>query len=475
MDVATARAIPPPVAAAPNSGQARGALAGLSLAGLLASLATSSANVALPTLAGAFAASFQAVQWVVIAYLLAVTTSVVAFGRLGDLVGPRRLLLAGLLLFAATSVVSSVAPSLSLLIAARFVQGLGAAVMLALTVAFVGRVASKERIGSAMGLLGTTSAIGTALGPSVGGTLIDLLGWRAIFLINVPLAAVSAALLVRYLPPDSMAPARGVRFDHRGTWWLGATLAAYALALTLGRGAFGLFNAALLGVALVGLAAFAHTERSAEAPLIRMELLREFGTSAGLVANLLVSAVLMATLIVGPFHLSSGLGLQARDVGLVLSVGPCVAAVTGVPAGRLVDRAGPRRAVLLGLSGVVFGSLVLALMPEAAGVPGYAGPIAVMTAGYALFQAANTTSIMQAAAAGDRGVVAGTLTLSRNLGLVTGACVLGAVFVAAAGVSDVALAPPAVVASATRFTFAVAAAVTLAALVGVARAGASRV
>lgn len=459
-----------PLASAATGRQVRGALAGLALAALLGSLATSSANVALPTLARAFSASFQAVQWVVIAYLLAVTTSVVAFGRLGDRVGGRRLLLTGLLAFAAASVLSSIAPSLGFLIAARLVQGLAAASLLALTVALVAQMAPKERTGSAMGLLGTTSAVGTALGPSLGGALIDLMGWRAIFLINVPLAVLSAALLIRYLPRDPTPPARHLGFDHRGTWLLGTTLAAYALALTLGHGDFGWVNAALLGAAVVGLAAFFKTERAAEAPLIRLSLLGNGSTGAGLAANLLISAVVMATLIVGPFYLALGLGLQASAVGLVMSVGPSVSAMVGVPAGRFVDRVGTRQSSLFGLSGVAFGALVLTLTPETAGIPGYVGPVAVMTAGYALFQAANTTNIMQAVAAGDRGVMAGTLNLSRNLGLVTGTCVLGAVFVAAAGVTDVASAAPAAVARAARLTFAVAAVLTLAAFATLSRA-----
>src|SRR5215813_1571921 len=116
----------------------RGALASLSLAMLLSSLGTSIANVALPTLAEAFAASFPAVQWIVLAYLLAITTLIVSVGRLGDIAGRRRLLLAGLLLFTVASVLCGVAPTLWLLIAARAVQGLGAAIMMALAVALVG-------------------------------------------------------------------------------------------------------------------------------------------------------------------------------------------------------------------------------------------------------------------------------------------------------------------------------------------------
>jgi MFS family permease len=155
---------------------AGGAPWALALCALLPALGTSIANVALPTFTEAFGASFQQVQWVVLAYLLANTTLVVGAGRLGDLAGRRRLLLAGLLLFTAASALCGVAPSLGLLIAARAVQGVGAAVLMALSVAMVGEVVPKARAGRTMGLLGAASAVGTALGPTLGGLLIAGLG-----------------------------------------------------------------------------------------------------------------------------------------------------------------------------------------------------------------------------------------------------------------------------------------------------------
>src|SRR5688572_210627 len=185
---------------------ARGALAGLSLSMLLSSLGTSIANVGLPALAQAFTASFQEVQWIVLAYLLAITTMIVSVGRLGDITGHRRLLLTGIFLFTVASVLCGVAPTLWLLIAARAAQGLGAAIMMALTMAFVGETVPKAETGSAMGLLGTMSAIGTALGPSLGGVLISGLGWRAIFLVNVPLGILAFLLARRYLPVDRRVP-----------------------------------------------------------------------------------------------------------------------------------------------------------------------------------------------------------------------------------------------------------------------------
>jgi EmrB/QacA subfamily drug resistance transporter len=437
----------------------------LALGALLPARGTSLANVALPTFTEAFGASFQQVQWVVLAYLLANTTLVVGAGRLGDLAGRRRLLLAGLLVFTAASALCGAAPSLGVLLAARAAQGVGAAVLMALSLAMVGDAVPKSQAGRAMGLLGTASALGTALGPSLGGVLLAGLGWRAVFLVEVPLGLLALGLAGRHLPRDHCATdAARTRFDGLGTVLLALTLAAYALAMTTGRGAFGALNLALLLGAVAALALFLRVQARAESPLIRLARLRDPVLGAGFAMSLLVSTVMMATLVVGPFHLGRALGLETVQVGLALSVGPVVAALAGVPAGRLVDRFGARRMSVAALAGMTAGCLALSLVPAAWGVAGYVPPIAVLTAHYALFHAANNTSVMADVAADQRGVMSGLLNLSRNLGLVTGASVMGGVFVLGAGGVDFAVATPASVAHGMRWTFAVAAGLMVVAL-----------
>ncbi|RVD61585.1 MFS transporter [Mesorhizobium sp. M2D.F.Ca.ET.185.01.1.1] len=452
---------------APARHSTPGALAGLSLAMLLSSLGTSIANVALPTLSAAFAASFPAVQWVVLAYLLAITALIVSVGRLGDLVGRRLLLIAGLALFSTASLAAALAPSLALLIAARAVQGLGAAVMMALTIAFVGETVPKQRTGSAMGLLGTMSAIGTALGPSLGGVLIVALGWRSIFLVNAVLGVVAVFAAWRFLPAG-MAIARGEargRFDTLGTLLLAATLAAYAMAMTMGRGHFGGLNLALLGIAVVGTALFVVAEAKVASPLVKLALLRDPVLAPSLAMNALVSTVMMATLVVGPFFLSRALGLSETAAGAVLSIGPVVSALCGILAGRVVDRLGAAAMVIAGLAMMAAGCAALAALPGLFGVAGYAAASVLLTPGYQLFQAANNTAVMADVDSGERGVVSAMLSLSRNLGLVTGAAAMGAVFALAVGTNDIAGAAPAAVARGMGFTFAVAAGLMIAAMV----------
>ncbi|EJN32660.1 arabinose efflux permease family protein [Pseudomonas sp. GM78] len=389
-------------AVAQRTPSVKGALASLSLAMLLSSLGTSIANVGLPSLTQAFSASFQQVQWVVIAYLLAITTLIVSVGRLGDLVGRRRLLLWGIALFTLASALCGLAPNLGLLIAARALQGLGAAVMMTLTIAFVGETVAKGKTGGAMGLLGTMSAIGTAMGPALGGVLIGGFGWRSMFLVCVPLGLSTWLLAQRYLPEDRPATTGRTSFDSLGT------------------------------------------------------LFRDTRLSGSLAMSLLVTSVMMATLLVGPFYLSQTLGLTAVQIGLVLSVGPLVAALTGVPAGRIVDRCGAPGMTLAGLVGMTFGCLMLSVVPETFGVGGYLAPMVVVTLGYAVFQTANNTAVMLDVPADQRGVVSGLLNLSRNLGLVTGASALGAVFALASKSVDIGTAHPQAIASGLRTTFVVA-------------------
>lgn len=443
----------------------RWVLASLSLSMLLSSLGTSIANVGLPTLAQAFGASFQQVQWVVLAYLLAITALIVSVGRLGDVMGRRRLLLVGIFLFTLASVLCGLAPTLRLLIAARAVQGLGAAIMMALTMAFVAGTVPKERIGSAMGLLGTMSAMGTALGPSLGGVLIAGLGWQAIFLVNVPLGIVAWVLGHRYLPADCRGEKTGrARFDNLGTLLLAVTLVAYALAMTLGRGSFGPLNGALVLATALGAVLFVLAEAKAASPLIRLAMFRDPGFSASLAMNALVSTVMMSTLVVGPFYLARALGLNEALVGIVMAVGPLIAILSGVPSGRAVDCWGAPSMAIVGLIAMAAGAFALSVLASMFGVAGYVAAIVVLTPGYQLFQAANNTAVMANVHPDQRGVISGMLSLSRNLGLITGASMMGTVFALASKSPDIATAHPEAVANAMRITFAVSAVLIVVAL-----------
>ena len=469
--VATEQAM---TASGPRAPSVRWVLASLALSMLLSSLGVSIPNVALPAMAQAFSASFQEVQWIVIAYLLAITIVIVSVGRLGDILGHRRVLLAGIVVFTGASVLCGVAPNLWTLVAARALQGIGAAILMALTVALVRETVPKDSTGGAMGLLGTMSAIGTALGPSVGGMLVAGPGWRAIFLIMVPLGVLAFLLAERHLPQQApKAKAAGKGFDKLGTLVLGLTLAAYALAVTVGSGRFDTLNTALLVGAGIGAVVFIVLQARVPSPLVPLAEFRNPVLSASLAMNVLVPTVMMATLVVGPFFLARALGLHEALVGLVMAVGPVISTVSGVPAGKIVDRLGAPRIVVIGLVQMAIGVFALSLLPSMYGLAGYVAAIVILTPGYQLFQAANNTAVMIDVPADKRGVISGMLSLARNLGLITGASVMGAVFAYASMSPDITTAPPEAVATGMRVTFAVAGTLVVIAL-GIALLGMRR-
>lgn len=379
----------------------------LALAMLLAALGTSIANIALPSLAQAFSAPFAQVQAVVVVYLAALTVCVVIAGRLGDSRGLKLMLVAGLVMFAVASLLCAVAPNLLLLTGARALQGVGAAFLMTLAMALMRQTASEARLGRVMGLLGTASALGTALGPSLGGLLIPLTGWRGIFWVQVPLASLAIIMAITMLPAD--------------------------------------------------------TARE-KAPPVSLWSVMNRKLVPNLVVNVIVAAVMMTTLLVGPFYLSLGLGLTTAQVGFVMAVGPAISIVSGVPSGRLVDAWGSDRMLAVGLGLLATGSFLLAFLPTMIGIAGYVLSILLLTPGYQLFQAANNTAALADIAKPRRGTVSGLLGLSRNIGLIAGASAMGAVFAFGVGTAELSRATGSEIASGMRLTFLMAGAIMLVAV-----------
>jgi MFS family permease len=205
-------------------------------------------------------------------------------------------------------------------------------------------------------------------------------------------------------------------------------------------------------------------EAKVASPLIRLEMFRNPVLGAGLATSMLVLTVAMATLVVGPFYLARALGLEPATVGLVMSTGPIFSALSGVPAGRLVDRWSASATSVVGLVAMVLGSVALATLPAMFGIAGYIAALAILTPGYQLFQAANNTTVMTDIHSDQRGVASGLLNLSRNLGGLTGASVMGAVFAFAAGASDITKAHANNVTAGMQATFVVAALLVVGAL-----------
>ena len=380
----------------------------LALSMLLASLGTSIANIALPTLSIVFSAPFAQVQAVVVAYLVALTITVVIAGRLGDRYGLKPALMTGLVIFGVASLLCGFASNLWLLVGARALQGIGAAFLMTLAMALARQTAGKERIGRAMGLLGTVSALGMAIGPSLGGLLIELAGWRSLFWLQLFLAVVAFIFATVTLPDES--------------------------------------------------------NKSAVAKISLWSVMDRH-LAPSLVLNLLVFAIMMTTLTVGPYYLSLGLELKATLVGLIMAAGPVISIFSGIPSGRLVDSWGSNRVLLLGLSLLTAGAFLFAFLPNMMGIGGYVLAVIVLTPGYQLFQAANNTGTLMSIPKERQGTVSGLLNLSRNIGMIIGASGLGAIFASGVGTAELAQASSSAIASGMQLTFLVAGGMMVGAIV----------
>jgi MFS family permease len=226
--------------------------------------------------------------------------------------------------------------------------------------------------------------------------------------------------------------AKGIRlrasFDLPGMLILGMSLGAFALATTTVGAGSGWLNVGLAAVAALGLAAFIYVERGTAQPLVRLELLQDRKLGTSLLSLMLVSAIMMTTLVVGPFYFAEALKLPPIQIGLVMSIGPAAAALVGLPAGQLVDALGSAKVTITGLIGVAIGAGLMTILPLMFGILGYIAGLVFITAGYGLFQAANNTAVMMDAAKEQKGLISALLGLSRNLGLITGASVMGAVY-----------------------------------------------
>ncbi|MEP2783161.1 MAG: MFS transporter [Pseudoruegeria sp.] len=402
-------------------------LSGPSLSIILASLGISTAAVTLPALSSDFSGQRLDPTLVVSIYVLAITALIVPIGRAGDIFGKRPVLISGVCLYILGAFLAFQALSLPMLVACRFIQGAGAAAMMAMPLASVRDFVPVDQVGRWMGVMGTMSAIGTASGPAIGGVIVAAFGWRAVYLMQFPVALAALALcLVYFHPPKRDRAQKGI--DLFGSVTLAVFLAAVTFLVSDISNGFD-FNMVLFAILAVGaIVAFCVIEARTETPIIPIEVLRSNHVRLSLAMNAIVSLVMMGVLVVGPFFLVGGLGLTTAQMGLVMSVGPISAVLSGISAGRLTDKIGSGRAVVFGASAMVVATAAMAGLPYVFKLYGFILAFILLAPSYQVFLAALNTSVMENASEQDRGVTSGVLNLSRNFGFVLGAGTVSAVF-----------------------------------------------
>ena len=397
-------------------------------------------TLALPRLGRDLHASVGAVEWVALAYLLVLVATVATVGRIADAVGRKLLYVYGFGVFTAGSVLCGLAPTLAVLIAARVLQAVGAAMLQANSVALITEAMPRPLLGRGIGVQGTAQALGLALGPVVGGALLALGGWRLIFLVNLPAGVIGLAL-GWFLLPRSRSRREGGGGDQLGALLLAVGAAGPLIYLSLAdRAGYG--DPLLLSALVAGLLAavgFVRRERRVDAPLIDLSILRRGALSVGLSSGLVSYLVLFGTLFVVPYYLTAehvGFAL----VGLQLSVLPVAIGIAAPIAGRLLNRVGDRPLTGGGMILTGVGLLEIALWHwhrRAAG-----GPRA-RRARARRFHPREQRHDHGRLTARPRGVVSGVLNMTRGMGTAVGVALASAIYIAAAGASSTRVAPAA--------------------------------
>jgi len=412
-------------------------LASVSTGAFLASLDSSIVNISLPTLVRTFNTEFAFVQWVVLAYMVTVVSLILPLGRIGDIMGKKRIYLGGFVIFTAGSALCGTGSSLAGLIVYRVIQGIGASMIMALGFAIVTEAFPVKERGKAIGILSSLCAIAIALGPVLGGFLVDALAWQWIFLVNVPIGIAGCFMVHAHVP--------GRTEKVRETFGFSAAIALFVALISLFAGltwgqVFGFTPAFLLvagTVFMAGVFMFIRCEARATHPLIDVTLFSDRHFTINLVTGFFAFVAYAGVVLLLPFYLEEVAGYSTRRAGLFMAVIPVSLGLLSPMAGALSDRFGTRPVTLAGLCLSLIAYYAASSLDCATSLPGLVGRLVAIGAGMGLFMSPNNSAIMGSVSQGRLGIASGLLTAARTLGQAMGAAVVGALWVFSVSVHSV--------------------------------------
>jgi len=384
----------------------------------MANVDATAVTVALPAMAREFGVEIDSLQWVLTAYLLAITAVLPFFGRLSDSVGRKRILNLGLLIFVLASLCVAIAPTLGAMIAFRVIQGIGASMTMATITPMALAVFPADQRGRILGIIGSMVAAGTLLGPALGGLLTGAFGWRSIFLINLPIGLLGAIGTLVLLPADPRRENRALQMDFLGL----ALFIAFSAALLLGLGfgpRIGWSNwavVALLASSVISLALFIVRELCVPQPLIDLRLFRRRIYGWGMLAAFLSYILMLLPAFLFPLYLHEVLGWPIGLTGLLMTFQAFAMLLVSPVSGWWSDRVGSRRPALAALA-VLFCTFAGAAFLGTGSPPWLvASVLALLGASIGLFSSPNVSAVMGDLGQEQSGVANGTIATLRNLG-----------------------------------------------------------
>ena len=406
----------------------------VSVGTFMTTLDASIVNIALPSIAHAFGTPVSGpIEWVVIGYLVVIAATLLSFGRLADIVGRERIWIAGLAIFTAGSALSGLAPTLVLLVGARGLQGLGAALIFAPALALIVDAFPRTQRGQALGVNALIVSLGVTAGPTLGGLITESLGWRWIFFVNVPLGLLGLLVARRVFTLAGTGRVR--RFDLPGAVAFGLGLASLSLGLSFGS-EWGWTSPVLvltLAVALVALGSAIFVERRRREPLVDLGQLLSRRLSLPLASFLCSILALFAVSFLLPFYLEELRGLTPLAAGLLLTPYSLGLAFAAPISGRLADRGHARWLGPLGLGLAAASLVLLARIGVTTPLVEIALWLALSGIGQGLFLSPNTTAVMSAVPADESGTASGLIATTRVVGQALSVAIAGAIFVGLGG------------------------------------------
>jgi EmrB/QacA subfamily drug resistance transporter len=387
--------------------------------------------LAIPHVVGDLHASGNLEQWVLTANVLPLAAFMVLGGRLGDIGGLRKVFLAGAVIFIASSTLAGLAQSIEWLIVVRATQGIGAALMMPNTIAIVSAVFPDESRGRALGTMAGASAFFAALGPVLGGLLTQFIDWRAVFFVNVPLAALTIVLTLRATPELPPKPGVDRRLDYPGIVVFAVSISALVLGLGQGQewGWGDARTVAALAIGLVGLIGFCVLEVRRRAPLVKLGLLRHLNFAAANISQTLAGMVELGLGFILPLYLLLVLSLDPALAGIALIPATVPIIVVAPLAGRAFDKRGGRLPLVLGFAILAASSVWLAVVVADRHyweiVPG----LVLQGIGLGIVLTVNDPTGINSVSEEDRGQASGVIDTTEQLGGAIGIALLYAVLV----------------------------------------------
>ena len=377
-------------------------------------------NVALPTLVKELDATFQSVQWVVLAYLLTQAVLLVTMGRLADIRGKKQIYQTGMLLFTISSAMCGLAPSVEFLIISRVIQAVGGAMTAGLGMAIVTENFPEEERGKALGILGTVVTIGIVFGPAIGGIILSSFSWRWIFYVNVPIGIIGFFMVNHFVDKSKITTAQ--KFDFLGAGLLLIVLLSLLIGLTIGQsnGFKDPIVLSLFAISLITLGFFIYTEKRVEAPMLDLSLFKNPFLSVNLLTGTLVFMGLSSIGILMPFYLNDILGFSTRNVGLLMATNYIALGVFAPIAGNLSDRINTRLIILFGLGTLSLSFIFLSTINASTTMLSYILRVIPVGIGLGIFQSPNNSAILGTVPKDKLGVTSSMMSLTRVLGSTIG-------------------------------------------------------